>query len=61
GGVLLYIDRRIKFEIIAIEACEKNLWTIIVQMKDRNYIGIIMMVYHSPNGKDASFIDFLEE
>lgn len=61
GGVLLYIDRRIKFNIIAIETCDKNWWAITVKIKDKNYIGIIMVVYHSPNGKDASFIDFLEE
>jgi exonuclease III len=61
GGVLLYIDRRIKFDIIAIETCEKNWWTTTVKIKDKNYTGIIMVVYHSPNGKDASLIDFLEE
>lgn len=61
GGVLLYVDKRIKFEIMAIDICERNWWTITVKIIDRNYKGIVMLVCHSPNSSDASFTDFLEE
>lgn len=61
GGVLLYVDRRIKFFIIAIETCDKNWWSITVKIKDKNYIGIIMLMYHSPNGSDAGLLNYLEE
>ena len=60
GGVLLYIKEDIRFDIIAIERCEGNWWTIIVNVKDKKYKGIIMIVYHSPNSKDSEFINFLE-
>lgn len=61
GGVLLYIEERVRFDKIAIERRDGNWWTIIVKIKDRDYIGMIMIVYHSPNSKDGNFINFLEE
>lgn len=60
GGVLVYIDRRIRFETKAIERCEGNWWSIIIKIEDSNWKGIVMVVYHSPNGSDASFLDYLE-
>lgn len=61
GGVLLYIKERIRFDMIGTERCDGNWWSITVKIKDKDYIGIIMIVYHSPNGKDGNFINFLEE
>lgn len=61
GGVLLYIKEGIRFDMIGTERCDGNWWSIIVKIKDKDYIGIIMIVYHSPNGKDGNFINFLEE
>lgn len=61
GGVLLYIKEEIRFDLIGIERCQGNWWTITIKIKDKDYIGIIMIVYHSPNGKDGDFINFLEE
>lgn len=42
GGVLLYIDNKIKFRIMETEECEKNWWAITVEIIDRNYKGLIM-------------------
>lgn len=61
GGVLLYIDRRIKYEIISVEIMEGNWWTITVKITDSSYKGQITLIYHSPNSEDAPFMDFLEE
>jgi len=61
GGVLLYVDKLIKFETMATENCERNWWTVTVKISDKHYRGSLMLVYHSPSGSDASFIDFLEE
>lgn len=61
GGVLLYIKEGIRFDMIGIERCEANWWTITVEIKEKDYKGIIMIVYHSPNGKDGDFINFLED
>lgn len=61
GGVLLYIEERIRFDMIAKERCDGNWWTLIIKIKDKEYIGILMIVYHSPNSKDGKFINFLEE
>ena len=60
GGVLVYIDKRIRFEIKAIDKCEGNWWSIIINIQDRNCKGIVMVVYHSPNSSDSNFLDYLE-
>jgi len=60
GGVLVYIDERIRFEIKAIEKCEGNWWSIIVYIEDKNCKGIVMVVYHSPNSSDSKFLDYLD-
>lgn len=61
GGVLLFVDRNIKYEIIALNTCERNWWTITIKISDKNYKGTLMLVYHSPSSSDAEFMDFLEE
>lgn len=43
GGVLLYIDKSIKFEIMAIETCERNWWTIMVKISNRDFKGILFI------------------
>jgi len=60
GGVLVYIDERIRFEVKAIEKCEGNWWSIIVYIEDKNCKGIVMVVYHSPNSSDSKFLDYLD-
>lgn len=47
--------------MVGSERCDGNWWTTTIKIKDKDYIGIIMIVYHSPNGRDGSFITFLEE
>jgi len=32
GEVLLYVDRNIKFAIVALNICERNWWTIIIKV-----------------------------
>jgi hypothetical protein len=61
GGVLLYLDKSIKYEVITINTCERNWWTITVKISDKNYKGILMLIYHSPSSSDSNFLDFLDE
>ena len=60
GGVLVYIYKKIKFNIIAVDKCEGNWWAIIINVDDKNFKGILIVVYHSPNSSDAEFLDFME-
>lgn len=60
GGVLLYIHSKVKYKVVAIESYERNWWSITVKVMDKCYKGLIMLIYHSPNGSDASFVDYLE-
>lgn len=60
GGVLLYIDKNVKFEIVGRENCERNWWTLTVRILNKNFRCLVMLVYHSPSD-DADFVDFLEE
>lgn len=59
--MLLFVDRNIKYEIIVLNTCERNWWTITIKISDKNYKGTLMLVYHSPSSSDAEFMDFLEE
>lgn len=59
GGVLLYLDNTIKFEVAERNVCDRTWWSITVKVNEKNYKGIIMLVYHSPSSSDVSFIDFL--
>lgn len=61
GGVLLYVERTIKFDVIAINICDSNWWSLTIRVNGKNYKGTLMLVYHSPSGSDAKFIEFLEE
>jgi len=61
GGVLLYIDKNIKFDVNNVNRSEGNWWTIVIKIRNKNYNGILMLVYHSPNGNDADFMYYLEE
>lgn len=55
GGVLLYVDKSIKFQIMVIDSCERNKWIITVKISNKHYKGSLMLVYQSPSGSDASF------
>jgi len=48
GGVLLYLDNRINFDMRTVERDEGNWWSVMVNVKERDYKGVIMLVYHSP-------------
>jgi len=58
-GVLLYVDKEIKFEMITVNKSAGNWWTIMIKISDKNYNGILMLVYHLPS--DADFMYFREE
>jgi len=57
GGVLLYVDKEIMFEVIAINRLAGNWWAIMIKISDKNYNGTLMLVYHSLS--DADFMYFL--
>jgi len=61
GGMLLYVDRSIKFAIVALNIYERNWWTITIKISNESYKRILLLVYHSPNSSDTEFLDFLEE
>lgn len=61
GGVALYIRNDIKQEIMLAKQLESNCWCIAVEIKDRLYKGVIMIVYHSPSAAHGEFIHFLED
>jgi len=61
GGVLLYIRKEIKYEVILVESCERNWWAIMVKIIDASFRGVIMLIYHSPSGSDANFVEYLDE
>lgn len=61
GGVVLYLDNTTKYEVVERNVWERNWWSITVKVNEKNYKGIIMLMYHSPSSSDISFINFLYE
>ena len=61
GGVLLYVDKKVKFKIVAIDINERNWWTVKIQINDTDCKFLLMLIYHSPNSSDSGFLDFLED
>jgi len=58
---ILYVDRSIKFAIVALNICERKWWTITIKISNESYKGMLTLVYHSLSSSDAEFMDFLEE
>jgi len=61
GGVLLYIKEEIKYKIVSIESCDRNWWAITIRLAEISLKGSIMLIYYSPSGSDAAFVEYLKE
>lgn len=61
GGVILYIRSDIKYDLLRIDKIEANCWCVAVEVNDKMYKGVLMVVYHSPSASDAEFIRHLED
>jgi exonuclease III len=61
GGVVLYVRNDIKYEIVLVEKLESNCWCVAVEMKDKLYKGVIMVIYHSPSASHGDFMRFFED
>lgn len=61
GGVILYVRDNIKYELERINKIEMNCWCAAVEVKDKVYKGIIVVVYHSPSASDADFVRYIED
>jgi len=58
---LLYIKEEIKYKIVSVESCDRNWWAITIRLAEISLKGSIMLIYHSPSGSDAAFVEYLEE
>lgn len=61
GGVIVYLKRYIKYEIMDNRECELNLWTVILNCIIGNVKKRITTMYHSPGASDADFLRLLEK
>lgn len=61
GGVILYIRDDIKYEKILVKKLESNCWCAAIEVKDKLYKGVIMVIYHSPSSSHGDFVRFLED
>jgi len=61
GGVALYVRNDIKYEIVLIKKLESNCWCVAVEVKEKLYKGVIMVIYHSPSASHGDFMRFLED
>jgi len=59
GDVAMYIRNDIRFETILTRKIEPSCWTTVIEVKEKWYKGVIMVVYHSPSASDADFLSFL--
>ncbi|XP_070154026.1 uncharacterized protein [Polyergus mexicanus] len=61
GGVVLYIRDDVKYEIVLLKKLESNCWCAAIEVKEKLYRGIIMVIYHSPSASHGDFVRFLED
>lgn len=55
GGVIVYLKKYIKYEILDIRECEINMWIITLNCMINNSKKCITTIYHSPGSSDANF------
>ncbi|KAM0734156.1 hypothetical protein ACS0PU_012521 [Formica fusca] len=60
-GVVLYIRDDVKYEIVLVKKLESNCWCAAIEVKEKLYRGIIMVIYHSPSASHGDFVRFLED
>src|SRR5436190_4025821 len=61
GGVVLYVRNDIKYEIVLVTKLESNCWCVAVEVKDKLYRGVILVIYHSPSASHGDFMRFFED
>jgi len=61
GGVFLYIKEKIKYIIVSVESCDRNWWAITIRLAEISLNVSIMLIYHSPSGSNAAFVEYLEK
>lgn len=59
GGVLLYLDGRLRHNVIS-NVTSGNNWFVACEVKSDKFSGVFGGVYHSPSGSDRDFIEFFE-
>ncbi|XP_011636472.1 uncharacterized protein LOC105426752, partial [Pogonomyrmex barbatus] len=61
GGVVLYVRNDIIYETVLVQKLESNCWCVAVEVKDKLYKGVIMVIYHSPSASHGDFMRFFED
>lgn len=61
GGVILYVKSNIKYYVVLVKKLIANCWCVGIEVQDKIYKGVIIVLYHSPSTSDSDFIRVLEE
>lgn len=61
GKAILYISDDVKYEIVLGKKIASNWWCIAIEIKEKLYKGVIMVLYHSPSASHGNFVRFLED
>jgi len=59
GEVIIYVRNDIKYEIVLIKKRESNCCSATIEVKEKLYKGIIIVVYHLLSASDTNFVRFL--
>lgn len=59
GGVMVYVDDRLEYEIVSNTVAGDN-WFLAIDVKSTTLNGIYGGIYHSPSSSDVGFIDSFE-
>jgi len=51
---LFYVRNDSKYEIVLVKKLESNCWCVVVEVKEKLYKGVIMVIYHSPSASGTS-------
>lgn len=57
----MYIKRNLLYTVLHSENFQNNCWLLAVRIKNKDFNGNVVAIYHSPSKSDAVFISYFEE
>lgn len=61
GGVAIYVHVEINYNVLLNICFLKNVWCIVIEIKNCALKGVYMVLYHSPNTSHSVFLNYFNE
>lgn len=61
GGVALYVRNDVEYGVVRKRKIVSNCWCLAMEVKDKIFKGVLVIIYHSPSASHSEFISLLED